>query len=46
MISVLLLDPFGDLRMAFQALETTLAESKVVASGAFGGAFQVLVSPG
>ena len=45
-IPVLLLDPLGDLGMAFQALEAALSETKVVARGAFRRAFQVLMSLG
>ena len=46
MIPVLLLDPLGNLGMTFQALEAALTESEVVASGAFGCTFQVLVRLG
>ncbi len=45
-IAVLLLDPFRDFSMAFQALEAPLSESKVVAGGALRRAFQVLVRLG
>lgn len=45
-VSVLLLDSLSDLGMAFQAFEPALPESKVMASGALGRAFQVLVSLG
>ena len=45
-IPVLLLNPLGDLGVAFQAFEAALSESEVMAGGAFGRAFQVLVSLG
>ena len=45
-ISVFLLNPLGDIGMALQAFEAALSESEVVARGAFGGAFQILVSLG
>ena len=44
-IAMLLLDPFGDLGMAVQAFETAFPDSEVVAGGALGGAFKVLVNP-
>ena len=46
MISALFLDPLGDFGMAFQALEATLSQSEVVASGALSGTFQILMGPG
>ena len=45
-ISALLLDPLGDIGMAFQALETTLSQSEVVASRTLSGAFQILMGSG
>lgn len=45
-ITMLLLDPFGNLGMAVQALEAALPKSEVMTRGAFSCAFQVLMSLG
>ena len=45
-ISVLFLNPLGDIGMALQAFKAALSESEVVARGAFRRALQVLVSLG